>query len=142
MSSVAELSTRNGQPKRRGKVRVPTITLAHGGGGKAMHDLIDDIFLDAFDNETQAPLEDQARVNLSELTALGDRLAFTTDSYVVKPLDFPGGDIGKLAICGAINDLAVGGAVPLYLSCSVIIEEGLPVETMRMWGGTRPGPAP
>jgi hydrogenase expression/formation protein HypE len=66
------------------------------------------------------------------MAALGDRLAFTTDSYVVQPLDFPGGNIGKLAICGTVNDLAVGGAIPLYLSCSVIIEEGLPVETMRM----------
>ena len=132
MSSVVEVATNNGKPRHRGKVKVPTITLAHGGGGKAMHDLIDDVFLDAFDNESQAPLEDQARFKLSDLTALGDRLAFTTDSYVVRPLEFPGGNIGKLAICGTINDLAVGGAVPLYLSCSVIIEEGLPVETLRM----------
>jgi hydrogenase expression/formation protein HypE len=131
MSSVLEVATNNGKPRHRGKVRVPTITLAHGGGGKAMHDLIDDIFLDAFDTEGQAPLEDQARLSLSALASFGDRLAFTTDSYVVKPLDFPGGNIGKLAICGTINDLAVGGAKPLYLSCSVIIEEGLPVETMR-----------
>jgi len=132
MSSVLEATTKNSKPRRRGKVRVSTITLAHGGGGKAMHDLIDDIFLEAFDSETQAPLEDQARLNLSDLAAFGDRLAFTTDSYVVKPIEFPGGNIGKLAICGTVNDLAVGGAIPLYLSCSVIIEEGLPVETMRM----------
>ena len=64
MSSVLELTTKNGKPRHRGKVRVPTITLAHGGGGKAMHDLIDDIFLEVFDNETQAPLEDQARLSL------------------------------------------------------------------------------
>lgn len=132
MSTVSEASAKTSKPRRRGKVRVPTITLAHGGGGKAMHDLIDDIFLEAFDNEGQAPLEDQARLSLSELVALGDRLAFTTDSYVVKPIEFPGGNIGKLAICGTVNDLAVGGAIPLYLSCSVIIEEGLPVETLRM----------
>lgn len=132
MSSVAEVATNNGRPRRRGKVKVPTITLAHGGGGKAMHDLIDDIFLEVFDNDAQAPLEDQARLSLSGLAAHGDRLAFTTDSYVVKPLDFPGGNIGKLAICGTVNDLAVGGAIPLYLSCSVIIEEGLPVDTLRM----------
>src|SRR5262245_16210155 len=131
MSSVVEVATNNGKPRHRGKVKVPTITLAHGGGGKAMHDLIDDVFLEAFD-ETDAPLEDQARLSLSELTALGDRLAFTTDSYVVRPLEFPGGNIGKLAICGTINDLAVGGAIPLYLSCAVIIEEGLTVETLRM----------
>ncbi len=131
MSSVVEMAKKNGKPRHRGKVRVTTITLAHGGGGKAMHDLIDDVFLDAFDNEGESPLEDQARLSLSDLAALGDRLAFTTDSYVVQPLDFPGGNIGKLAICGTVNDLAVGGAIPLYLSCSVIIEEGLPVETMR-----------
>lgn len=132
MSSVVELARTNGKPRHRGKVKVATITLAHGGGGKAMHDLIDDVFLEVFDNENQLPLEDQARLSLSAFAALGDRLAFTTDSYVVKPLDFPGGNIGKLAICGTVNDLAVGGAVPLYLSCSVIIEEGLPVDTMRM----------
>ncbi len=132
MSTVMEAAAKNGKPRHRGKVKVATITLAHGGGGKAMHDLIDDIFLEAFDNENQAPLEDQARLDLSDFAALGDRLAFTTDSYVVKPLDFPGGNIGKLAICGTVNDLAVGGAIPLYLSCSVIIEEGLPVDTMRM----------
>jgi hydrogenase expression/formation protein HypE len=131
MSIVLEVAASNGKPRQRGKVRVPTITLAHGGGGKAMHDLIDDVFLEVFDNGNQSPLEDQARLRLSDLAALGDRLAFTTDSYVVKPLDFPGGNIGKLAICGTVNDLAVGGAIPLYLSCSVIIEEGLPVETMR-----------
>src|ERR1051325_8319337 len=132
MSSVVEMAARNGKPRARGKVKVPTITLAHGGGGKAMHDLIDDIFLEAFAGEDQAPLEDQARLGLSGMVALGDRLAFTTDSYVVKPLDFPGGNIGHLAICGTINDLAVGGAIPLYLSCAVIIEEGLPVDTLRM----------
>jgi len=132
MNSVLEITTNNGRPKRRGKVRVSTITLAHGGGGKAMHDLIDDVFVEAFDSESHAPMEDQARISLAHLAAYGDRLAFTTDSYVVQPLDFPGGNIGKLAICGTINDLAVGGAIPLYLSCAVIIEEGLPVETMRM----------
>src|SRR5580765_910355 len=132
MSTVMEAAAKNGKPRHRGKVKVSTITLAHGGGGKAMHDLIDDIFLGAFDNENESPLEDQARLSLADMVALGDRLAFTTDSYVVQPLDFPGGNIGKLAICGTVNDLAVGGAVPLYLSCSVIIEEGLPVETMRM----------
>ena len=132
MSSVVELAQKNGKPRHRGKVKVPTITLAHGGGGKAMHDLIDDIFLEAFDGESEFAPEDQARLSLSDFVSLGDRLAFTTDSYVVKPLDFPGGNIGKLAICGTINDLAVGGAVPLYLSCAVIIEEGLPVETMRI----------
>lgn len=114
-----------------GKVNVPTVTLAHGGGGKAMKDLIDDVFVAAFNNASLAPLEDQARFNLAEIAAHGDRLAFTTDSFVVDPLMFPGGDIGKLAVCGTINDLAVGGARPLYLSCAVIIEEGVSIELLR-----------
>ncbi|WP_304988489.1 hydrogenase expression/formation protein HypE [Dyella sp. M7H15-1] len=117
--------------KRSGKLLVPHITLAHGGGGKAMRDLIDDVFIGAFGNPTLNTLEDQARVPLAELARLGDRLAMTTDSYVVDPIFFPGGDIGKLAICGTVNDLAVGGATPLYLTCAVIIEEGMPVETLR-----------
>jgi hydrogenase expression/formation protein HypE len=122
------------QARRRrtlGTVQVPTVTLAHGGGGKAMKDLIDDVFVAAFDNDLLASLEDQARIELATLAAHGDRLAFTTDSFVVDPLFFPGGDIGKLAVCGTINDLAVGGAIPLYLSCAVIIEEGVSIETLR-----------
>lgn len=114
-----------------GKVSLPTVTLAHGGGGKAMKDLIDDVFISAFDNAILAPMEDQARIDLAALARQGDRLAFTTDSYVVDPLFFPGGDIGRLAVCGTVNDLAVGGAVPLYLSCAVIIEEGVAIETLR-----------
>ena len=117
--------------RKLGKVSVEKVTLAHGGGGKAMKDLIDDVFIAAFDNRVLAPLEDQARFDLAELTALGDRLAFTTDSFVVDPLFFPGGDIGELAVCGTVNDLAVGGARPLYLSCAVIIEEGMSVEVLR-----------
>ena len=80
---------------------------------------------------SSTPLEDQARIPLADLARLGDRLAFTTNSYVVDPLFFPGGDIGKLAVCGTVNDLAVGGAIPLYLTCSAIIEEGLEVDTLR-----------
>lgn len=118
-------------PRSFASVSVATITLAHGGGGKAMKDLIDDVFARAFDNPLLAPMEDQARIDIAALAAKGDRLAFTTDSYVVDPIFFPGGDIGKLAVCGTINDLAVGGAEPLYLSCAVIIEEGLSVETLR-----------
>jgi hydrogenase expression/formation protein HypE len=112
-------------------VYVDHVTLAHGGGGKAMKDLIDDVFVRAFDNPTLAPLEDQARLDLASLTARGDRLAFTTDAFVVDPLFFPGGDIGKLAVCGTVNDLAVGGAIPLYLSCAVILEEGVSLELVR-----------
>lgn len=114
-----------------GKVRVPQVTLAHGGGGKAMHDLIDDVFVRAFDYDALAPLEDQARFALADLVRHGDRLAVTTDSYVVDPLEFPGGDIGKLAVCGTVNDLAVGGAIPLYLTCAAIIEEGLDIALLR-----------
>jgi hydrogenase expression/formation protein HypE len=122
----------NGSSRRQlGKVNIPTVTMAHGGGGKAMHDFIDDVFVAAFYNESLAPLEDQARFDMTMLAQHGDRLAFTTDSYVVSPLEFPGGDIGKLAICGTVNDLAVGGAIPLFLTCAVIVEEGVPVELMR-----------
>jgi hydrogenase expression/formation protein HypE len=105
--------------------------MAHGGGGKAMRDLIEDVFLRGFDNPLLAPLEDQAVVSLSELAEYGDRLAFTTDTYVVDPLFFPGGDIGTLAVAGTVNDLAVSGAKPLYLSCGMVLEEGLPLETLR-----------
>jgi len=108
-----------------------TVTLSHGGGGKAMKDLIDQVFVSAFDNSLLAPLDDQARVPVSLLAEYGDRLAMTTDSFVVDPLEFPGGDIGKLAVCGTINDLAVGGAIPLYLSCAAIIEEGLPFDLLH-----------
>ena len=119
------------QRKIRDCVHVPKVTLAHGGGGKAMRDLIDDVFISAFDNPMLAPLEDQARMTLADLARHGDRLAFTSDSFVVDPIEFPGGDIGKLAVCGTVNDLAVGGAKPLYLSCSVIIEEGMEVDLLR-----------
>ncbi len=115
-----------------GQCFVATVTLAHGGGGKAMKDLIDDVFIRAFAMDALQHLEDQARFDLAALASQGDRLAFTTDSFVVNPLFFPGGDIGKLAVCGTINDLAVGGAKPLYLSCAVVIEEGMEVETLRV----------
>ena len=119
-------------PERgRGRLRESRITLSHGGGGKAMRDLIQDVFVAGFANPHLAPLDDQARLPLAALAGRGDRLAFTTDSYVVDPLIFPGGDIGSLAVNGTINDLAVGGATPLFLSCSVILEEGLDVETLR-----------
>lgn len=107
------------------------ITMAHGGGGRAMRQLIDALVLPAFDNPLLAPLDDLARLPLAALAAHGERLAFTTDSYVVSPLFFEGGDIGKLAVCGTVNDLAMGGARPLYLSCGLIIEEGLPVATLE-----------
>ena len=107
------------------------ITLAHGGGGQAMRRLIDEVFVKAFDNPLLAPLEDQALLPLAPLLAAGDRLAFTTDSYVVDPLFFPGGDIGTLAVAGTVNDLAMGGARPLFLSCGMVLEEGLELGTLR-----------
>lgn len=113
------------------KLRADTITLAHGSGGKAMRDLIEDVFVSGFDNDQLSQLEDQARFDLTTLTSQGEKLAMTTDCYVVDPLFFPGGDIGKLAVTGTVNDLAVGGATPLYLSCGMIIEEGFPVEDLR-----------
>ena len=116
---------------RHGKVKDKMITLAHGSGGKAMRDLIEDIFVDSFNNPLLSELEDQARVNLAELNSLGDRLAFTTDSYVIDPIFFPGGNIGELAVNGTVNDLAVSGATPLYLSCGMIVEEGFPIKTLR-----------
>jgi hydrogenase expression/formation protein HypE len=107
------------------------VNLSHGGGGRAMRRLIDEVFVRTFDNAALSALEDQATIALSELLAHGDRLAFTTDTYVVDPLFFPGGDIGKLAVAGTINDLAMSGARPLFLSCGVVLEEGLPVETLH-----------
>jgi len=116
---------------RSPKVRDTHITLAHGSGGRAMRDLIEDIFVGSFENPTLGRLEDQAVIDVGELVKKGDRLAFTTDSFVVDPLFFPGSDIGALAVNGTVNDLAMSGATPLYLTCSVIMEEGLPVDTLR-----------
>ncbi len=96
------------------------IQLSHGSGGKIAHDLIEQSFLKAFDNSLLARLDDAA-----VFEAKGT-LAFTTDSYVISPIFFPGGDIGKLSVCGTVNDLAMVGAKPLYLSLAFIIEEGLP----------------
>ncbi|MCS6951804.1 MAG: hydrogenase expression/formation protein HypE [Bryobacterales bacterium] len=102
------------------------VLLGHGSGGKLTAELIRDLFLPAFDNPVLARLDDQAIVSIN-----GQRLAFTTDSFVVKPLFFPGGDIGSLAVYGTVNDLAMGGAQPLFLSVAFILEEGLPMQTLR-----------
>lgn len=99
------------------------ILLSHGSGGKMMHDLIRNLFREKFSNEILNRLSDAAVIGM--LPDDNSELCFTTDSYVVHPLFFPGGDIGKLAVCGTLNDLAVMGAKPLYLSCGFIIEEGL-----------------
>jgi hydrogenase expression/formation protein HypE len=108
--------------RRRPRVKEERITMSHGSGGKATRTLVEAIFLDAFRNPLLEPLEDAARLNLPT-----GRIAFTTDSYVVSPLFFPGGDIGDLAVNGTVNDLAVAGATPLYLSAGFILEEGFGV---------------
>jgi hydrogenase expression/formation protein HypE len=106
--------------------RYDQILLGHGSGGQLTADLIQKVFLPAFNNTTLTALEDQATLRLENNTGGSmSRIAFTTDSFVVRPLFFPGGDIGKLAVHGTVNDLAVGGARPLYLSAAFIIEEGL-----------------
>ena len=104
----------------------PQIVLGHGSGGKLTADLIDQIFLPAFKNPILDKLDDQAVVTIG-----GARLAFTTDSFVVTPIFFPGGDIGRLAVHGTVNDLAMSGARPLYLSAAFILEEGLAVDDLR-----------
>ena len=108
-----------------------SIQLAHGSGGQAMQQLIASLFMQAFANPWLAEQEDQARLDLAQLAAQGDRLAFSTDGYVIDPLFFPGGDIGKLAVCGTANDVAVSGALPRYLSCGFILEEGLEIATLE-----------
>ncbi|TVP68176.1 MAG: hydrogenase expression/formation protein HypE [Leptolyngbya sp. LCM1.Bin17] len=128
--TTANSLSRQSLSSSRSQLRDTYITLAHGSGGKAMADLIAEVFVSRFDQASTGPLNDQALVELSLLTRRGDRLAMTTDSYVVDPLFFPGGDIGALAVNGTVNDLAVGGAIPLYLTCGFILEEGLPVDTL------------
>ena len=108
--------------RRRPRVREERITMSHGAGGKATQTLIEAVFLDAFRNPLLEPLEDAA-----SLTVSGAQLALTTDSYVVSPLFFPGGNIGDLAVNGTVNDLSVSGATPLYLTAGFILEEGFPV---------------
>ncbi len=103
-----------------------TVQLAHGGGGRLTRRLLDEVFLPAFDNVALAARADSAVLGLGE-----GRWAFTTDSYVVDPLFFPGGDIGRLAVFGTVNDLAMAGARPRYLSAGFILEEGLRLDDLR-----------
>jgi hydrogenase expression/formation protein HypE len=103
-----------------------TVLLGHGGGGKLSADLFHNIILPAFSNSVLDKMDDQATLEIG-----GARLAFTTDSFVVKPIFFRGGDIGTLAVNGTVNDLAVGGATPLFLSAAFILEEGLPIASLQ-----------
>ncbi|WP_336206933.1 hydrogenase expression/formation protein HypE [Nonomuraea sp. LPB2021202275-12-8] len=112
--------------RRKAVVREERITLAHGSGGKATQTLIQAVFLEAFRNPMLAPLEDGATLRLDTARAV-----FTTDSFVVSPLFFPGGDIGDLAVNGTVNDLAMCGARPAFLSAGFILEEGFPVADLR-----------
>ncbi|MDP2402151.1 MAG: hydrogenase expression/formation protein HypE [Actinomycetota bacterium] len=107
-------------------MRADRILLAHGSGGTMMRELVEDVFIKDFDDEVLSRLDDAAA-----LTVTGDRIAMSTDTYVVSPLFFPGADIGRLAVCGTVNDVATSGAVPLYLSVAFILEEGFPIEDLR-----------
>jgi len=113
--------------RRRPRLTDQVITLAHGAGGKASAALVDAVFLEAFRNDALAPLGDGALLT----TPSGDRLAFSTDSYVVKPRRFPGGSIGHLAVHGTVNDLAMCGARPQWLSAAFVLEEGFPVSELK-----------
>jgi hydrogenase expression/formation protein HypE len=114
------------------KLRETRINASHGSGGKAMRALIEDVFVAGFDNPLLAALEDQALIPLADVLRHGDRLAFTTDTYVVDPLFFPGRDIGTLAVAGSVNKLAMNGARPLFLSDGMVLEEGIEVDTLRL----------
>jgi hydrogenase expression/formation protein HypE len=107
-------------------LRHDTIQLAHGGGGRIMRELLEKVMLPAFSNQALDARHDSALVELG-----GARLAFTTDTYVVKPRFFPGGNIGELAVYGTVNDLAMGGAKPQFLSVGMVLEEGYPIEELR-----------
>ncbi|HUE84103.1 MAG TPA: hydrogenase expression/formation protein HypE [Pyrinomonadaceae bacterium] len=122
--------------RRKHKFKGTHITLAHGSGGRAMHELVEGLFLEYLRNPLLEALEDQAVFELGGNEAIGNgkrttRIAYTTDSYVVDPIFFPGGDMGKLAVHGTINDLVMSGARPLYLSAGFILEEGFPIEDLR-----------
>ena len=120
------IEARRRRPRR--KLLDEQITLSHGAGGKSSHDLVEALFLKELRNPLLEPLGDSA---LLRPNGDGSRLAFTTDSFVVRPLFFPGGDIGELAVNGTVNDLAMAGARPLALSAGYIVEEGLPVADLE-----------
>jgi hydrogenase expression/formation protein HypE len=107
------------------------VLLGHGSGGRMTADLIRGTFLPRLGNDILGLLEDQATLHLDGVGGKGHRLAFTTDSFVVRPIFFPGGDIGRLAVHGTVNDLAVGGARPLYLAAAFILEEGLRIQDLE-----------
>ncbi len=103
-----------------------TVLMAHGSGGTMMRDIIEQLFFEAYAGDTLKRADDAAAIDIS-----ADRIAFSTDSFVVTPHFFPGGDIGHLAVCGTVNDVATSGAIPRYLSCGFVLEEGYPLEDLR-----------
>lgn len=107
------------------------VQMAHGGGGRTMRSLIEGLLLPSFRDEELPERPEAAPHDSAVVDIEGNRIAFTTDSFVVSPLFFPGGDIGKLAVCGTVNDLAMAGARPLFLSCGLILEEGTPLEDLQ-----------
>jgi hydrogenase expression/formation protein HypE len=107
-------------------MRADRILLAHGSGGTMMKELIEEVFVAGFGDEVLHRMDDAASLDFP-----GSRLAFSTDTYTVSPLFFPGGDIGRLAVCGTVNDVATSGATPLYLSVGFVLEEGMPVEDLK-----------
>ena len=113
-----------------------TVTLSHGSGGRAMRALIDNVFLDAFGDVGIDAKDDAATHFLADLATGGDRLVVTTDGFVIDPIVFPGGDLGKLAVCGTVNDLAVSGAQPVALTAAFVIEAGLPLDLLRRLAGS------
>ncbi len=117
--------------RRRPRLTDDMITLAHGAGGKASAALVDAVFIEAFTGGDRTPLADAATLTLPS----GERMAFTTDSFVVQPRRFPGGSIGHLAVHGTVNDLAVSGARPMWLSVAFVIEEGFPIDELRQIAG-------
>ncbi len=125
---LAKIARTRAARRHKFYLRDEKITLSHGSGGKATHNLIEGVFAPAFSNPLLDAMDDAA---VFALNGTGQRLAFTTDTYVVSPLFFPGGDIGKLAVHGTINDLAMAGAEPLYLSAGFILEEGFPIPDLR-----------
>ena len=104
-----------------------TVMLGHGSGGTMMKRIIDEVFFEAYAGEELRVGDDAARLEAPE----GERVAFSTDSFVVTPQFFPGGDIGRLAVCGTVNDVATSGAVPQFLSCGFILEEGYPMDKLK-----------
>ncbi|HRH40815.1 MAG TPA: hydrogenase expression/formation protein HypE [Pyrinomonadaceae bacterium] len=108
----------------------PKIVLGHGGGGKLGNELVENLFLPVFSNESLDKLSDSAQLDVAEMLKDGGRLAYSTDSFVVQPLFFRGGNIGHLAVCGTVNDVAMSGAKPLFLSAGFIIEEGFEIESL------------